>query len=57
VNGETFATVTVTVDGQTVLTSASGTPLTESEQATVRAAMDYYDGSLDLSATLLSPLG
>jgi hypothetical protein len=57
VNGETFATVTVSVDGQTVLTSASGTPLTESEEATVRAAMEYYDGSLDLSATLLSPLG
>ena len=57
VNGETFATITVTVDGQTVLTSASGNPLTESEEATVRAAMEYYDGSLDLSSTLLSPLG
>ncbi len=57
VNGETFATVTVTTDGQTVLTSATGNPLTESEQATVREAMEYYDGSLDLSATLLTPLG
>ncbi len=57
VNGETFATVTITVDGQAVLTSASGDPLTESEEATVREAVDYYDASLDLSTTLLSPLG
>jgi len=57
VNGETFATITVTVDGQTVITSASGNPLTESEEATVREAVEYYDGSLNLSASLLTPLG
>jgi len=56
VNGETFATVTVTVNGETVLTSASGNPLTASEETTVRQAVDYYDASLDLSTTLLSPL-
>jgi hypothetical protein len=57
VNGQTFATVTVTVGGETVLTSADGDPLTESEEATVRAAVDYYDASLDLSSSLLAPLG
>ncbi|HEY7636144.1 MAG TPA: hypothetical protein VH763_11395 [Gemmatimonadales bacterium] len=56
VNGETYATVTITVDGQTVLTSATGQPLTESEEATVRSAVEYYDGSLDLSSSLLVPL-
>jgi hypothetical protein len=48
--------VTVTVNGETVLTSASGNPLTASEETTVRQAVDYYDASLDLSTTLLSPL-
>jgi hypothetical protein len=57
VNGETFATVTITVNGDAVLTSASGNPLTASEETTVRQAVDYYDASLDLSTTLLSPLG
>jgi hypothetical protein len=57
VNGETFATVTITVNGEAVLTSASGDPLTASEETTVRQAVEYYDGSLELSTTLLSPLG
>jgi hypothetical protein len=30
--------------------------LTESEEATVRSAVEYYDGSLDLSSSLLVPL-
>jgi hypothetical protein len=55
VNGNVFATVTIG-DGDPVITTASGTALTPQEEAAVRAVVDYYDGSLSVFDSLMTPV-
>jgi hypothetical protein len=45
VNGEVFATVTIT-NGAPVVESATGTALTAEEEASLQAILEFYDGSL-----------
>ncbi len=55
VNGDTFATVTIT-SGDPVITGAGGSPLTLDEQDAMQAVLDSYEGSLDAFAELLMPI-
>ena len=56
VNGDLFATVTLTDSGQTV-TGAGGEPLTAEEEATLHDIMNYYELSLVAFSELILPLG
>jgi hypothetical protein len=56
VNGDLFATVTLTDSGQTV-TGAGGEPLTAEEEATLHDIMNYYEVSLVAFSELILPLG
>ncbi len=55
VNGETFATITITA-GAPVITAASGDPLSPDEEAAVETVLDSYEGSLDAFSELLLPV-
>lgn len=56
VNGSLFATVTLGTDGDPVITSSSDTALTPTEEASLRAVLDFYDGSLAVFDDLLAPV-
>jgi hypothetical protein len=57
VNGTLFATVTIdATTGAPVITGATGEPLTPDEEATLQTILDFYQGSADVFAGLLSPL-
>ena len=56
VNGDLFATVTQSAQGQ-VVTGASGQPLTPDEEATLHDIMNYYEVSLLAFSELILPLG
>jgi hypothetical protein len=56
VNGDLFATVTISGGTQTV-TGAGGQPLTAEEEATLHDIMNYYDLSLLAFSELILPLG
>jgi hypothetical protein len=56
VNGDLFATVTLTGGEQTV-TGAGGEPLTPDEEATLHDIMNYYELSLVAFSELVLPLG
>ena len=55
VNGDPFATVTLTGSGQ-VITGANGAPLTPEEEATLHTILNYYDQSQGAFTDLLAPL-
>jgi hypothetical protein len=55
VNGETFATVSITT-GEPVILGANGQPLTPDEEQAVLTVMDSYEGSLDSFSHLLLPV-
>jgi hypothetical protein len=55
VNGETFATITVTAGG-TSIAGAGGAPLTPDEEQALEAVLDSYEGSLDAFSHLLMPV-
>jgi hypothetical protein len=55
VNGEVFATVTIT-DGAPVVQSATGTALTAEEEASLQAILQFYDGSLGIFDDLFVPV-
>jgi hypothetical protein len=55
VNGEVFATVTIT-DNAPVVTSATGTALTPEEEASLQAILEFYDGSLSIFDDLFVPV-
>jgi predicted small lipoprotein YifL len=55
VNGDVFATVTLE-GGTTVVTGASGEPLTAAEQETLQTILGWYDGSLLVFGSLLAPI-
>ena len=56
VNGDTFATITVTAS-TLVVTGATGDPLTSDEEQALEAVFDSYEGSLIAFADLLMPVG
>ena len=56
VNGDLFATVTLSGEGQTV-TGAGGEPLTPDEEATLHNIMTYYYNSQLAFSILVLPLG
>jgi hypothetical protein len=55
VNGDTFATVTLE-GSTTVITGASGQPLTPEEEESLRTILDYYDQSIVAFTELLLPV-
>jgi hypothetical protein len=55
VNGNTFATITVT-GSSLVVTGATGDPLTSDEQQALEAVFDSFEGSLDAFSALLMPV-
>lgn len=55
VNGEVFATVTIT-NNALVVTSATGTPLTAEEEASLQSILEFYDGSLGVFNDLFVPV-
>ena len=55
VNGETFATVSITT-GEPVILGANGQALTPDEEQAVVSVMDSYEGSLDSFSHLLLPV-
>lgn len=55
VNGDPFAIVTLE-GSDPVITSASGTPLTVQEEATLQTILGYYETSLNAFADLVTPL-
>ena len=55
VNGDSFATITITESGA-VITSASGDPLTPDEEQALQAVLDSYEGSLEAFSELLMPV-
>ncbi|MGH7499810.1 MAG: hypothetical protein ACREL3_13280 [Gemmatimonadales bacterium] len=56
VNGSIFATVTLSTDSDPVVTGTSDTALTPPEEASIRAVLDFYDGSLAVFDDLLAPV-
>jgi hypothetical protein len=57
VNGELFATITLTTGGDPVITGANGQALTAEEEEALRTIVGYYDGSFEVFVALLAPLG
>ena len=55
VNGDTFATITVTA-GTLVVTGATGDPLTPDEEQALEAVFDSFEGSLYAFSALLMPV-
>ncbi len=55
VNGEVFATVTIT-NNAPVVASATGTPLTAEEEASLQSILEFYDGSLGVFDGLFVPV-
>jgi hypothetical protein len=55
VNGNTFATITVTGSSLTI-TGATGDPLTSDEEQAFEAVFDSFEGSLDAFSALLMPV-
>ena len=55
VNGDTFATITVTAS-TLVVTGATGDPLTSDEEQAFEAVFDCFEGSLDAFSALLLPV-
>jgi hypothetical protein len=55
VNGNTFATITVTASSL-VVTGATGDPLTSDEEQAFEAVFDSFEGSLDAFSVLLMPV-
>jgi hypothetical protein len=55
VNGSVFATVTL-ANGDPVISSATGTALTPQEEAALNAVLDFYDGSLFVFDSLMTPV-
>jgi hypothetical protein len=55
VNGDTFATITVTTSSL-VITGATGDPLTSDEEQAFAAVFDSFEGSLDAFSSLLMPV-
>jgi predicted small lipoprotein YifL len=55
VNGDTFATITVT-GGSTVITGATGDALTPDEEQAMETVFDSFEGSLDAFGALLMPV-
>jgi hypothetical protein len=55
VNGDTFATITVT-GSSLVIIGATGDPLTSDEEQALEAVFDSFEGSLDAFSTLLMPV-
>jgi hypothetical protein len=56
VNGELFATITVSTGGLPVVTGATGAPLTAEEQATVRAVFEVFIQGGDFFENLTDPI-
>ena len=55
VNGDTFATITVT-GSSLVVTGATGEPLTSDEEQAFEAVFDSFEGSLNAFSALLMPV-
>ena len=55
VNGDPFATITLT-GSSSVITGASGNPLTPDEEASLQTILDYYDQSQGAFTDLLAPI-
>jgi hypothetical protein len=55
VNGDTFATITVTASSL-VITGASGDPLTSDEEQALETVFDSFEGSLNAFSELLMPV-
>jgi hypothetical protein len=56
VNGDAFATITVTASSL-VITGASGDPLTSDEEHALETVFDSFEGSLNAFSDLLMPVG
>jgi hypothetical protein len=57
VNGELFATITVTQDQQPVIAGADGEPLTQEELEALEAVFGVFAGGFDFMFGLLAPIG
>jgi len=57
VNGELFATITVTQDQQPVIAGADGEPLTQEELEALEAVFAVFAGGFDFMFDLLAPIG
>jgi hypothetical protein len=55
VNGDTFATITISVGGMSI-TGAGQEPLTPDEEEALQAVLDSYEASLDAFSHLLMPV-
>jgi hypothetical protein len=57
VNGEAFATITVSAEGQSVITGADGEPLTQEELDALEQVFLAFYGGFDFFENLLGPVG
>jgi hypothetical protein len=57
VNGDHFATITLSSGSEPVITGAHGQALTPEEEETLRTILGYYDDSFGVFGDLLAPLG
>ena len=57
VNGDLFATISLTSGGDPVITGANGHGLTAEEEETLRTILGYYEDSFVVFVYLLAPIG
>ncbi|HEX3234184.1 MAG TPA: hypothetical protein VHR41_08295 [Gemmatimonadales bacterium] len=57
VNGDLFATITLSSGSEAVITGANGGTLTAEEEETLRTILSYYDDSFGVFGALLAPIG